>query len=135
MERQPPPTSSPPRGPLVLVSSCKGELRSLRAGYSSLARHLKAARCEVRRLEAGGGGITPAALAGAAILVFGGPTQPFAPEELDALRGYLMGGGNLLVLAGEGGQAAGAGTHLDALLGECGVAVGADCVIQTAFTR
>ena len=61
--------------PLVLVSACKGERRSLRAGYKQLGRQLKAAHCAVQRLDAAGGGLTPEALAGAALLVFGGPTQ------------------------------------------------------------
>lgn len=147
--------------PLVLVSCAKGEARSLRAGYKALARHLKAARCEVRRLDRAP--LTPAALDGAAIVVFGAPTQPFAPEELETLRSYLRSGGNLLVLAAEGGADAGAGpagsggapaagaansttdrsssaatfasSNLGALLGEFGLGVGADCVIQTAFTK
>lgn len=146
--------------PLVLVSSAKGEARSLRAGYKALARHLKAARCEVRRLDRAP--LTPAALDGAAIVVFGAPTQPFAAEELEALRSYLRGGGNLLVLAAEGGADAGAGaaasaardvpgasgtagrasnggsfdtSNLGSLLKEFGLGVGVDCVIQTAFTK
>lgn len=117
----------------MLISACKGEARNLRSGYKQLARHLKAARCDVRRLDAASG-LTPAALAQAAIVVFGGPTQPFAPNELDCLRAYLRGGGNLLVLAGEGGEAA-AGTNLNSLLADYGLRVAADCVIQTAFTR
>lgn len=136
----------------MLVSACKGEARSLRSGYKALARHLKAARCEVRRLE--GTGVTPEGLAGAAIVVLGGPTQPFAPEEAAALRDYLHSGGCLLALAGEGGggggsAAAGGGAaaggassaassaSLNALLACCGVGieVAGDCVIQTAFTK
>lgn len=137
MERPPGEVGGSPAFPLILVSSCKGEARSLRSGYKQLARHLKAARCEVRRLE---GGVTAAALSGAAIAVFGGPTQPFAPEELEALRAYLAGGGNLLVLAGEGGEGGrggigGAAGSLNPLLESCGMAVAADCVIQTAFTK
>ena len=127
------PPSVAPR-PLVLVSCAKGEARSLRTGYKALARHLKAARCEVRRLE---GAVTPAALAGAAIAVFGGPTQPFAPAELDALRAYLAGGGCLLVLGGEGGEGGGKGAacSLNPLLESYGLAVAPDAVIQTAFSK
>jgi intraflagellar transport protein 52 len=142
-----------PSGPAVLVSGCKGEARTLRSGYKQLARHLKAARCEVRRLE-GAAGVTPAALAGAAILVLGGPTQPFSASELDALRAYLRDGGNLLVLGGEcgsggsgggagaaagaagaAGAAPGPGSNLNFLLEEYGLSLASDCVIQTAFSR
>lgn len=121
--------------PLVLVSCAKGEARSLRAGYKALARHLKAARCEVRRLD---GAVTPAALDGAAIAVFGGPTQPFAPAELDALCAYLAAGGCLLVLGGEGGEGGAGGQaacSLNPLLEGYGLAVAPDAVIQTAFTK
>ncbi len=146
----------------MLVSCAKGEARSLRAGYKALARHLKAARCEVRRLDRAP--LTRTALDGAAVVVFGAPTQPFTAEELDALRSYLRGGGNLLVLAAEDGADVGAGaaaagdgpvvgatsgsaagrstsaasfadSNLGALLAEFGLGVGADCVIQTAFTK
>ena len=145
---------TPPPAPLVLVSSCKGEQRSLRSGYKQLAHHLKAAQCEVRRLDASP--LTPAALAPAAVVIFGCPTQPFAPEEIDCLRTYLRGGGNLLVLSGEGGEApiaatapagagstapnpaaapAGPGTNLNVLLREHGIAVAPDCVVQMAFSK
>lgn len=143
----------PGAGPVVLVSACKGEARSLRAGYKALAQHLKAARCDVRRLE--GASITPAALEGATILVLGGPTQPFTATELDCLRAYLRGGGSLLVLgsargegagapgsssngaglAGAGPAPAGPGTNINCLLEECGMILASDCVIQTAFAR
>ncbi|KAI3426955.1 hypothetical protein D9Q98_006899 [Chlorella vulgaris] len=122
-------------GPVILISSVKQECRSLRSGFKQLARHLKSARCDVRRLDAtAGGGITPSSLAQAAIVVFGGPTEAFMPEELDCLRAYLRGGGNLLVLGAEGcgGQS---GSHLNALLADFGIKVASDCVIQTAFTR
>lgn len=131
MDREGSSGAGPKAGPVVLVSSCKGEKRSLRSGYKQLARHLKAACCEVRRLE---GGVAPAALAQAAIVLFGCPTQPFTLEELECLRVYLREGGNLLVLAGEGGEAA-TGTNLNCLLEEHGIGVAPDCVVQTAFSR
>lgn len=146
---------APGAGPVVLVSACKGEARSLRAGYKSLARRLKAARCDVRRLE--GAGLTAAALQGATILVFGGPTQPFTPAELDCLRAYLRRGGSMLVLGSARGEGAGApgssgssssvgqeaagyaragpGSNINCLLEEYGMSLGSDCVIQTAFTK
>lgn len=145
-----PQQSGPGAGPVVLVSACKGEVRSLRSGYKALARHLKAARCDVRRLE----GLTAGALEGATIVLFGGPSQPFTVAELDCLRAYLRGGGSLLVLGtanGEGaggpgssssGSMSGAGpapaghdTNINCLLEECGMSLAKDCVIQTAFTR
>lgn len=42
----------------------------------------------------------------AAAVVVAGPTTPFLPEEKDALRAYLQGGGKLMLLLDPGSQAA-----------------------------
>eukprot|EP00887_Chlorella_sp_A99_P001106 scaffold14.g1106.t1 len=120
-------------GPLVLISSAKGERRTLKAGLKKLVRHLRAARCEVARLDAGAG-VRGEALAAAAILVLACPTRPFSLEELDALRTYLEDGGSLLVLGSEGGEAA-SGSNLNYMLEEHGLAIADDSVIQSAFSK
>lgn len=123
-----------PSQPLVLVSACKAERRTLRAGLKQLGRRLRAARCDVQKLDAAGGGLSPEGLAGAALLVLGCPTQPFALEEIDALRAFVGGGGGLLVLSSEGGEAR-AGTNLNYLLEERGLSFAADCAIQSTFRK
>ena len=118
---------SGPTEPLVLVSAAKGEQRTLANGFRLLGRQLRGARCEVRALAPGpGAGITPAALAPAALLVLGCPTQPFSADELEALRLYLSSGGAVLALLGE----AGAGAGLAPLLEPLGIAPRRDCAIQ-----
>ena len=118
---------SAPTEPLVLVSAAKGEQRTLANGFRLLGRQLRGARCEVRALGPGpGAGITPAALAPAALLVLGCPAQPLSPDELEALRLYLASGGAVLALLGEGG----AGAGLAPLLEPLGIGPRRDCAIQ-----
>ena len=86
--------ATPP--PRILISCAKGETHDHREGFRPLYKRLRAAGYAPAKLSAavsdGGaaGGITAAALAGAAVLVFGCPTQRFTPAELDVLRGFLL---------------------------------------------
>jgi ABC-type uncharacterized transport system involved in gliding motility auxiliary subunit len=50
-------------------------------------------------------------------IVIGGPTNPFLPEEMDALRAYLQGGGKLIAVVGPTSK-----TDLSSLLQPYGVA-------------
>ncbi|GAB4818575.1 hypothetical protein N2152v2_005621 [Parachlorella kessleri] len=119
--------------PVVLISACKAEKRTLRAGFKQLGRRLKKARCDVQKLDAAAG-LAPELLSRAALLVFGCPTLPFSLEELDVLRQYVAGGGNLLVLSSEGGEDK-AGTNLNYLLEEYGMSFASDCTIQSTFRK
>ena len=60
-----------------------------------------------------------------AVLIIAGPTTPFLPNEVEAVRRYLEGGGAVLVFLDPLYQ-----SGLEALLGEWGVEVGDDFVID-----
>lgn len=84
--------------PRVLISCAKGETHDHREGFRPLYKRLRAAGYAPSKLSAAASdsaagstdcGITAAGLAGAAVLVFGCPTQPFTAAELDVLRGFL----------------------------------------------
>eukprot|EP00775_Hariotina_reticulata_P010963 gene10963-11117_t len=77
------------------------------------------------------GGLPMGGTAGPAVLVLGCPTQPFTVAEFETLRSFLGGGGSLLVCFSEGGEAK-AGTNINYLLEELGIAVNADVVVRTA---
>jgi intraflagellar transport protein 52 len=77
------------------------------------------------------GGLPLGGTAGPAVLVLGCPTQPFTAAEFNTLRLFLGGGGSLLVCLSEGGEAK-AGTNINYLLEELGIAVNADAVVRTA---
>src|SRR5579859_1996157 len=60
-------------------------------------------------------------------VVIGGPTNPFLPEELDALKAYLQGGGKLVAIVGPTSK-----TDLNDLLQPYGVAFTGNVVFDPA---
>ena len=60
----------------------------------------------------------------AAEVIIGGPTSRFVPEELDALRAYLDGGGKLMLMVGPGSEA-----DFNDLLSKYGVSVDTKTVV------
>jgi len=59
------------------------------------------------------------------VLIAAGPSRPFFPTEIEALRDWVSGGGALLVLLDPGSN-----TELSALVSEWGVTLGADVVVD-----
>ncbi|GBF92313.1 hypothetical protein Rsub_05515 [Raphidocelis subcapitata] len=128
---------APPSSARVLFSCCKGETHTHRAGFKQLFRRLRAAY-RPEKLEAaadlhpevllGPGGASPA------VLVLGCPTQRFTSAECDALARLVAGGGGLLVMLREGGEA-GAGTNLNYVLEQLGVAANPDSVLRAAHHK
>ena len=125
----------PDGAPRVLFSACKGESHTPSAGFKALFRRLRG-RWRTEKLGGGrgGDGVTPQALAGAQVLVFGAPRELFTRAELQAVRGFLRRGGSLLVLGGEGGEKR-LGTNLNQVLEEFGIRINADCVVRTGSLR
>ena len=125
----------PDGAPRVLFSACKGESHTPSAGFKALFRRLRG-RWRTEKLGGGrgGDGVTPQALAGAQVLVFGAPRELFTRAELQAVRGFLRRGGSLLVLGGEGGEKR-LGTNLNQVLEEFGIRINADCVVRTVHDR
>jgi intraflagellar transport protein 52 len=139
----------------VLFSCCKGETHTHDAGFKQLYRRLRSMYrpskldcaedlCLEVLLGPGSSGLgrgvsnsmagSSGAGASPAILVLGCPTQPFTAHEFDTLRTFLHSGGSLLVAMAEGGERA-AGTNINFLLEELGIAVNADAVVRTAHYR
>ena len=79
--------ADPPRD-TVLICASRGEKFTQRAGLRLLCKQLKTAGCALQRIEAGSQ-LTAAAVEGAALLVFGGPTQPHSEAEINVLQRYL----------------------------------------------
>eukprot|EP00878_Enallax_costatus_P034935 GHUV01038884.1.p1 GENE.GHUV01038884.1~~GHUV01038884.1.p1 ORF type:complete len:286 (+),score=50.55 GHUV01038884.1:356-1213(+) len=137
----------------VLFSCCKGETHTHKTGFKQLYRRLRSMYslekidnredlCLEVLLGPGSsglnnsmqGGLQLGGAAGPAILVLGCPTQPFTTAEFDTLRSFLKGGGSLLVCMSEGGEAK-AGTNVNYLLEELGIAVNTDAVVRTAHYK
>jgi hypothetical protein len=102
----------------ILFSEAKKELFSPSSGYRSLQARLKAHwSVGVIRDE-----ITLEKVGGARMVVFGCPRDKFSVAEFTALRSYLEGGGNVMVMLGEGGETE-LGTNVNFLLEEFGIAL------------
>jgi ABC-type uncharacterized transport system involved in gliding motility auxiliary subunit len=59
------------------------------------------------------------------VLIAAGPTRPFFPTEVEALRAWVAGGGALLVLVDPGSE-----TELSGLVAEWGVTLGNDVIVD-----
>ena len=68
------------------------------------------------------------------LFVIAGSAQPFTSEEIDVLRNYFEGGGNLLFIQGEGGDEK-ANTNLNDFLKEYSIAFHGDSVVRTAYYK
>lgn len=62
------------------------------------------------------------------MLVLGAPREPFSEDEFAVIVRFNEAGGSLLLLAGDGGDAA-SGSNLNYLLEKFHVSVNADCVL------
>jgi intraflagellar transport protein 52 len=131
----------------VLFSCCKGETHTHRTGFKQLFRRLrsgyrpeKLAAPEHLSPEVLLGGPS----AGPAVLVLGCPTQPLSAQECGAIGSLLAAGGGLLVVLSEGGErgppagsnsSGGAGSNINYLLEQYGIAANPDAVLRTSFHK
>mmetsp|Transcript_3146 Transcript_3146/g.7867 ORF Transcript_3146/g.7867 Transcript_3146/m.7867 type:complete len:512 (-) Transcript_3146:94-1629(-) len=118
--------------PRVTFSCVKGESHTPKSGFKNLFRRLRS-MFKPDKLE-NREDLRPEGLAGSAILVLGCPRERFSVTEFEALKGFIMGGGSVLVFAGEGGEDA-AGTNINYLLEEFGISVNSDCVVRTVHYK
>jgi intraflagellar transport protein 52 len=129
----------------VLFSCCKGETHTHKHGYKQLFRRLRSMYrpekldnredlCKEILLGSGFSSAAGNVAAAPAILVLGCPTQPFSAGEFEQLKSFIAGGGSLMVLMAEGGEGK-AGTNINYLLEEFGIAVNNDTVVRTAHYK
>lgn len=115
---------------VILFNCTKKEMYTPNSGYKQLARRLRASYRPVANKDE----ISAEKLAEASIVVLGAPREKFSVAEFDALKKFVMGGGSLLVLMGEGGETK-HGTNINYLLEEFGISINADCVVRTVHHK
>ncbi|MEW6325967.1 MAG: GldG family protein, partial [Nitrospirota bacterium] len=93
-------------------------------GFSALKEALEREGFDVGSLLLAQQGSVPA---GTTVLVVGGPNKLMAPQEVERLRAYLQEGGRLLVMVDPMTE-----SGLEPLLGEWGVTIDQDLVIETS---
>ena len=118
--------------PRILFDCTKGESHTPKSGFKSLFRRLRN-MYRPEKLESSEN-FTSSGLSKAGILVLGNPREKFSVTEFEAMKQFVMGGGNLLVFSGEGGEAS-AGTNINYLLEEFGISVNSDCVVRTVHYK
>eukprot|EP00899_Mesostigma_viride_P004969 jgi/Mesvir1/14473/Mv05180-RA.2 len=115
---------------VVLFDCCKKETHTHKQGFKQLFRRLRGTFKPTSNEEE----ISLEKLKTAAICVFGAPREMFTTKEINAIKDFLMGGGSVLLLMGEGGEAA-LGTNLNYLTEELGIMVNNDCVVRTVYQK
>eukprot|EP01147_Barroeca_monosierra_P000715 gene715-4008_t len=116
--------------PLLLFNVGKKEIFSPSSGFKQLSRRLRS----TWRIAAFKDDLTQDRIQDATVLVFAGPRQKFTAGEFDVIRQYVDGGGNLLVMLGEGGESR-FDTNINFLLEEYGIMVNSDAVVRSSFYK
>ncbi|XP_061584673.1 intraflagellar transport protein 52 homolog [Cololabis saira] len=114
----------------VVFSASKRELFTANNGYKSLQKRLRAQW----RIQSFKEELSVEKLKGVKLWITAGPREKFTALELEALKLYLDGGGNVLVMLGEGGEMK-YDTNINFLLEEFGIIVNNDAVVRNAYYK
>ena len=114
----------------IIFNACKREQFHPGSGYKKLFRRLRASY----KVSANKDDLSPDRLDEANIVVFGGPREKFTEHEIEELKSFVTKGGSLVFLVGEGGDAA-AGSNVNSVVEEYGMAVQADAVVRTVYYK
>ena len=122
--------------PLLLFDSAHDEPIGLSAQLKALTAQLKSAYRLTSHAEAD---IAATKLAGCRLFVLPGARRPLTASELSVLEQYMLAGGSVLVMAGEGGFDSSAAsddyTHLNALTAAYGIRVESDSVVRSVYAK
>ena len=123
-------------GPLLLFNASHDEPIALQAQLKALTAQLKAAYRLTSHTEAE---LVAPKLAGCRLFVLPGPRRPLSASELSVMEQYMLAGGSVLVLAGEGGFDSSAAsddyTHLNSLTGAYGIKIESDSVVRSVYAK
>lgn len=103
---------------VVVFNVSKKELFTTNNGYKSVQKRLRA-QWKIQSMKEE---LSLEKLKGVKLWITAGPREKFTASELEVLKLYLDGGGNVLVMLGEGGEMK-YNTNINFLLEEFGVVV------------
>lgn len=116
----------------LLLSSCKGESHTAKAGFKQLSRRLRSLyKTDVLDSK---DDFTLKTLSSAAVVVFGNPQQKFTAAEFDVVKSYIGDGGSVLILGAEGGEDR-SGTNINYLTEEFGININNDSVVRLSHHK
>ncbi|KAK9528539.1 hypothetical protein VZT92_012692 [Zoarces viviparus] len=114
----------------VVFNVSKRELFTSNNGYKSMQKKLRA-QWKIQSMKEE---LSLEKMKGVKLWITAGPREKFTASELEVLKQYLDGGGNVLVMLGEGGEME-YDTNINFLLEEFGVMVNNDAVVRNAYYK
>uniref|UniRef100_A0A3Q1HNZ1 Uncharacterized protein n=1 Tax=Anabas testudineus TaxID=64144 RepID=A0A3Q1HNZ1_ANATE len=114
----------------VVFNASKRELFTTNNGYKSVQKRLRA-QWKIQSMKEE---LCLERLKGVKLWITAGPREKFTASELEVLKQYLDGGGNILVMLGEGGEMK-YDTNINFLLEEFGVMVNNDSVVRNVYYK
>ncbi|XP_025731234.1 intraflagellar transport protein 52 homolog isoform X2 [Callorhinus ursinus] len=114
----------------ILFNASKKEVFTTNNGYKSLQKRLRS-NWKIQSLK---DEITSEKLIGVKLWITAGPREKFTAAEFEVLKKYLDGGGDILVMLGEGGESR-FDTNINFLLEEYGIMVNNDAVVRNVYYK
>ncbi|XP_044026329.1 intraflagellar transport protein 52 homolog isoform X3 [Siniperca chuatsi] len=114
----------------VVFNFSKRELFTTNNGYKSMQKRLRA-QWKIQSMKEE---LSLEKLKGVKLWITAGPREKFTASELEVLKHYLDGGGNVLVMLGEGGEMK-YDTNINFLLEEFGIMVNNDAVVRNVYYK
>ncbi|KAM4692645.1 intraflagellar transport protein 52 homolog [Rhinophrynus dorsalis] len=114
----------------IMFNASKREIFTTNSGYKSLQKRLRS-NWKIQSLK---DEITTERLTGVKLWVTAGPREKFTAAEFEVLKQFLEGGGDILVMLGEGGESR-HDTNINFLLEEYGIMVNNDSVVRNVYYK
>ncbi|MEQ2304037.1 Intraflagellar transport protein 52 [Ameca splendens] len=114
----------------IIFNASKRELFGTHNGYKSMQKRLRA-QWKIQSMKEE---LSVEKLKGVKLWITAGPREKFTASELEVLKHYLDGGGNMLVMLGEGGEMK-YDTNINFLLEEFGIMVNNDAVVRNVYYK
>ncbi|KAG7478075.1 hypothetical protein MATL_G00076560 [Megalops atlanticus] len=115
---------------IVAINASKRELFTANNGYKSLQKRLRT-QWKIQSIKEE---LSMEKLNGVKLWITAGPREKFTAAELEVLKQYLDGGGDILVMLGEGGEMK-YDTNINFLLEEFGIMVNSDAVVRNVYYK
>lgn len=114
----------------VVFNASKRELFTVNNGYKSVQKRLRA-QWKIQSIKEE---LSLEKLNGVKLWITAGPREKFTAAELQVLKHYMEGGGDVLVMLGEGGEMK-YDTNINFLLEEFGIMVNNDAVVRNVYYK
>ncbi|XP_066092445.1 intraflagellar transport protein 52 homolog isoform X3 [Saccopteryx bilineata] len=114
----------------ILFNAYKKEIFTSNNGYKSMQKRLRSS-WKIQSLK---DEITSEKLIGVKLWITAGPREKFTAAEFEVLKRYLDGGGDILMMLGEGGESR-FDTNINFLLEEYGIMVNNDAVVRNVYYK